>query len=350
MRLLESAAATIDFITALLDAGARLITLHARRVTDAPTDTARWCTACEVAAGVAAYVAPRRAPLLLNGDGFTVADVAHMAALPHFRGVMLARGALANASIFGAVAAGDGGGALPPPREVRELGEVVAAYVRIAARVHNHVSNTKYVACAMLKEAGYALPEPLQRARTQEDIERAVEAWRVSDARAPPKPRITSALTRAALAAGAAAGAVDAAAGVRSAACGGSAREAVGGRQGSGADSARARASTCGATPHAATATASSPGADADACVERGGAGADGVCARADAPQVAGVKRRRDDASDARAHTDATPPRNGAAHAAEQAVCGGCVRAACECAREAARIEDGGGGEEAAHS
>ncbi|GMI23385.1 hypothetical protein TeGR_g8637, partial [Tetraparma gracilis] len=126
-------AQTQAFMVALYSAGASSICLHPRTASDSshvPSARARWASLRPLFDCVPI-------PVLLNGDCYTRADIQSIPALlPSCAGVLLARPALLDPSIFAPAP-------LPPA-------ELMRRYLRLCRRYDNHFVNTKYVACELM--------------------------------------------------------------------------------------------------------------------------------------------------------------------------------------------------------
>ena len=88
---------TLDFVRALIQAGANAITIHGRIVGDESHVQARWSTLVEV---VRQLKQTECVPIIVNGDLYTRADIREMKRRSGCDGVMLARPALYNISLF----------------------------------------------------------------------------------------------------------------------------------------------------------------------------------------------------------------------------------------------------------
>lgn len=151
VRMLSTTERTRDFLQLCERSGAEAITLHMRVRDERPADPAHWNEIVRVWDAV-------RVPLIANGDFFnrkqidefwrhcqgalssgTGADVAAGPVVRGPSGVMIARGALWNPSIFCR------GERKPPPFE-----EVVQSYVRASIRANSTYQNTKWVLTQML--------------------------------------------------------------------------------------------------------------------------------------------------------------------------------------------------------
>ena len=88
---------TIDFVKALIASGANAITIHGRIVGDESHTMARWTTLVDV---VRQLKQTESVPIIVNGDLYTRADIHEMKRRSLCDGVMLARPALYNVSLF----------------------------------------------------------------------------------------------------------------------------------------------------------------------------------------------------------------------------------------------------------
>jgi len=134
-------AQTKAFMRQMETAGASHITLHARTAGDSSTEAAakrRWDTIDELFECV-------KIPVLLNGDVYTPEDVESIKKRGKAGGVMIARGALYDCSIFRQVA----GGKRASPDEVMQ------EYLQLCVQFDNHFINTKYVVCEFINSRRY---------------------------------------------------------------------------------------------------------------------------------------------------------------------------------------------------
>ena len=137
IRLLKDTAATIDFMQAMIQAGAQAIAVHARRVGDEATKPADWATLQEVFE----LMKPKypHIPFLVNGDFYDRQETKDLLDKTNANGVLIGRPALYNTSIF-----------RPLPQEMDAKTKVVQEYVQRAARYDIHHKNAKYVVCEMM--------------------------------------------------------------------------------------------------------------------------------------------------------------------------------------------------------
>eukprot|EP00568_Trieres_chinensis_P017875 CAMPEP_0183324024 /NCGR_PEP_ID=MMETSP0160_2-20130417/75928_1 /TAXON_ID=2839 ORGANISM="Odontella Sinensis, Strain Grunow 1884" /NCGR_SAMPLE_ID=MMETSP0160_2 /ASSEMBLY_ACC=CAM_ASM_000250 /LENGTH=503 /DNA_ID=CAMNT_0025491517 /DNA_START=26 /DNA_END=1537 /DNA_ORIENTATION=- len=152
IRLLKDDASTVDFVRSLVQAGANAIAIHAREVGDAPTTPAKWDRLENV---VKVLKGTESVPIILNGDLYTRDDMIRMRRKTTADGIMLARPALYNTSIF----------RKPPPSAGGEWVEgmygydsplledktsVVRSYLEQSVRYASNPKNTKYVLCEFM--------------------------------------------------------------------------------------------------------------------------------------------------------------------------------------------------------
>jgi len=140
IRMLPTTEQTRDFMQLCERSGAEAITVHLRQTGERPADPAHWDEMTRLWDAV-------RIPVLANGDFFTRRQIDEF--WKHCRGsqelekargptgVMVARGALWNPSIFARDSAVD-------------FDDVVRGYTRAAVRTNNSYQNTKWVLASML--------------------------------------------------------------------------------------------------------------------------------------------------------------------------------------------------------
>ena len=197
IRLLDSLQETLTLARAIESCGVAALAVHARRRHDRPRHWAQWDQFRLLRDAL-----PPSLPLVLNGDVFTQADVPRALSVSGADALMLARGALWNASLFGAVRGksscsggkcgrgddsddggngGDGRDAshsdatrvpsLAPPSEV------LRRYFELGAQTACPVGNLKYTAMLMLEGAGRLEAFKLvQRAKSLDDLHAAAAA------------------------------------------------------------------------------------------------------------------------------------------------------------------------------
>ncbi|CAB9524486.1 dihydrouridine(20) synthase [Seminavis robusta] len=157
IRLLKDTQSTLDFITGLVNAGAHAIAVHARRPGDEAVNPAHWEDLEELMPLVRSKFPTL--PLLINGDFYTRQEFTDFHKKYGTSGVLLARPALYNVSIF----------RKPPPKAAEENDNdattttygydspllldkttVVQEYLKHALRYNTHHKNVKYVASEMM--------------------------------------------------------------------------------------------------------------------------------------------------------------------------------------------------------
>lgn len=158
IRLLKDAHATIDFITALVNAGAKAVAIHGRQVGDAEVKAADW-ESLETVVSLAVDKFPTT-PILVNGDFYTRDEFTEFTWKTGAAGVLLARPALYNTSIFckpTTVQTSIGSYGYQSPL-LLDKSVVIQDYLREAVRYDAHYKNIKYVACEMMnsRRAPYA--------------------------------------------------------------------------------------------------------------------------------------------------------------------------------------------------
>lgn len=138
IRLLDTKADTIHLMQQIEQAGASFISVHVRTVAERAKDPAHWDMLGELVKSV-------NVPVIANGDIWSAEDISSIRKFSGCRGVMLARGALFDPSIFTVHKTGD-------VRCYTSIEESVQEYLRIAAEVGNMHANTKFTVLSMLKE------------------------------------------------------------------------------------------------------------------------------------------------------------------------------------------------------
>jgi tRNA-dihydrouridine synthase 2 len=169
---------TVDFVRALVKSGANAIAIHGRIRGDESHVMARWGTLIEVVRELKLHGDVRDIPIIINGDLYTREDIREMKRRTGCDGVMLARPALYNISLFRR--GGDDeeeGNAGGDERSRDETGEkpisqfqqahhsgyygynspllhsrtsMVQDYIAHCVRYKAHSKNAKYVVCEMM--------------------------------------------------------------------------------------------------------------------------------------------------------------------------------------------------------
>ncbi|KAL7541979.1 hypothetical protein ACHAXR_012170 [Thalassiosira sp. AJA248-18] len=164
---------TLDFVRALIRAGANAITIHGRVVGDESHTMARWPTLVEV---VRQLKQTESVPIIVNGDLYTRADIQEMKRRSGCDGVMLARPALYNISLFQKGEDKEESASsnekeckqddeipLPQFQKTNHTGhygynspllhsrtKIVQEYIAHCVRYRAHSKNAKYVVCEMM--------------------------------------------------------------------------------------------------------------------------------------------------------------------------------------------------------
>ncbi|KAI9919992.1 hypothetical protein PsorP6_016037 [Peronosclerospora sorghi] len=123
-------ACDIDTAKRLENAGAYAVGVHMRQIHERPHDKASW-------EKLAPVVSALSVPVLANGDVFKYENIEELRKISGASSFLIARGALANASVFRKE------GPLP-------VDQVVRAYLETAAEVDNVFQNTKYNVMRMI--------------------------------------------------------------------------------------------------------------------------------------------------------------------------------------------------------
>jgi len=188
LRLLHTERESVELVQRLERMGVSAIACHARHVEDRPRHRA-------LRERVGVLAAALTIPLIYNGDAFYASDIQHIMRTTGARGVMVARGAMWNASIFRRPPLAD---AAPVPPEASDaaagvpadpaagmlpVASVVSRYVSLAfdvTRGQAHAfANIKYCVLEMLKGHGCvgasALFRNLTRAKDRAALEAALQ-------------------------------------------------------------------------------------------------------------------------------------------------------------------------------
>eukprot|EP00163_Fabomonas_tropica_P027862 TRINITY_DN5494_c0_g1_i3.p1 TRINITY_DN5494_c0_g1~~TRINITY_DN5494_c0_g1_i3.p1 ORF type:complete len:376 (+),score=61.73 TRINITY_DN5494_c0_g1_i3:113-1240(+) len=158
IRLLPKLEDTLALVKVLESTGIHAITVHNRFKVERPRDPAHYDQLPEI-------VRAANIPVICNGDVFAYEDIAKLKELSGCSGVMMARGALWNPSIFS-----------PPDQQVPLL-DAVREYLRKCMFYDNSLHFTKYTLGLML-EADVAMKKykiASLEARTWEELSRAFD-------------------------------------------------------------------------------------------------------------------------------------------------------------------------------
>jgi Dihydrouridine synthase (Dus) len=167
IRLLPGDAShTVDFITALINAGANAVAIHGRRVGDESQTPADW-KMLETVVAMTKSKFPR-VPILINGDFYTRREFTDFMQKSGANGVLLARPALYNTSIFrkppstpilqhAAAAESEPASASAIQKcysydsnLLLDKTTVIQDYLRHVCKYNMHHKNCKYVICEMM--------------------------------------------------------------------------------------------------------------------------------------------------------------------------------------------------------
>eukprot|EP00978_Attheya_sp_CCMP212_P023923 scaffold74252_cov42-Attheya_sp.AAC.1 len=145
IRLLDTVEETVQFVQSLIAAGANAICIHARHVGDASQSPAKWDFFIQVLQQLKSNNNNgSMVPIVLNGDLYTRNDIKSMKERSGVDGIMLARPALYNTSLF----------ASRPTNKMSTStstkGEVIQLYLQQALLYQSHYKNVKYILCEML--------------------------------------------------------------------------------------------------------------------------------------------------------------------------------------------------------
>jgi len=175
IRLLDNEKETIDFVQALINAGANAVAIHGRQVGDESTKPAKLDTLVNTVQLIKSTGAMEHIPIILNGDLYTRNDIINLKRKSGADGVMLARPALYNTSIFrkpfsitsNQEIIGNNNNDININHDSNEEEEeetrygydsllleskptVIQNYLRLAKQYKTHYKNTKYVICEMM--------------------------------------------------------------------------------------------------------------------------------------------------------------------------------------------------------
>jgi tRNA-dihydrouridine synthase B len=117
------------------DAGARMVTLHARTRTEMFSGSARWDE-------IAAVAAALEVPVIGNGDVTTAGDVVRMREETGCAGVMIARGSFGNPWLFRDARALLAGAPLPPPPTPEERFHTALEHARLTLALDGDTPKT----------------------------------------------------------------------------------------------------------------------------------------------------------------------------------------------------------------
>ncbi|KAF9608581.1 hypothetical protein IFM89_010013 [Coptis chinensis] len=130
IRLLKSSKDTVELVRRIEKTGVSALAVHGRRVADRPKDPARWSEIADIVAALSI-------PVVANGDVFEYEDIQRIKKTTGASSVMVARGALWNASIFS-------------PTEKLPWEDLKIEYVRKSILWDNDVRSTKHTLREMI--------------------------------------------------------------------------------------------------------------------------------------------------------------------------------------------------------
>ncbi|KAM7516385.1 hypothetical protein LguiA_005968 [Lonicera macranthoides] len=130
IRLLKSPQDTVELARRIEKTGVSALAVHGRRVPDRPRDPAKWSEIADVVAALSI-------PVIANGDVFEYEDFQCIKAATGASSLMVARGALWNASVFS-------------PEGKVPLEDVKREYVRESILWDNDIKSTKHTLREMI--------------------------------------------------------------------------------------------------------------------------------------------------------------------------------------------------------
>ncbi|XP_021631376.1 tRNA-dihydrouridine(20) synthase [NAD(P)+]-like isoform X1 [Manihot esculenta] len=130
IRLLKSSQDTVELARRIEKTGVSALAVHGRKVADRPRDPAKWSEIADVVSALSI-------PVIANGDVFDYGDFARIKAATGASSVMVARGALWNASVFS-------------PEGKVHWEEVKREYVRKSILWDNDIKSTKHTLKEMI--------------------------------------------------------------------------------------------------------------------------------------------------------------------------------------------------------
>ncbi|XP_006292362.2 tRNA-dihydrouridine(20) synthase [NAD(P)+]-like [Capsella rubella] len=155
IRLLKSPADTVELARRIEKLGVPALAVHGRKIADRPRDPAKWDEIADVVAALSI-------PVIANGDVLEYDDFSRIKTATGAASVMVARGAMWNASIFS-------------PKGKSQWEDVKKKYLRKSILWNNDVKSTKYTIKEMIAHHScLELPEgkSINKADTLEDLAR----------------------------------------------------------------------------------------------------------------------------------------------------------------------------------
>jgi tRNA-dihydrouridine synthase 2 len=141
---------TVDFVSGLINAGASAVAIHGRRVGDPEMKAADWESLSEVVTLVKCKYPST--PILINGDFYTRSEFMQFQQQSGADGVLLARPALYNTSIFRKPSVIVDDHVMHDYNSPLLLDKttVIQDYLRESIKYDVHYKNVKYVTCEMM--------------------------------------------------------------------------------------------------------------------------------------------------------------------------------------------------------
>ncbi|KAH0922151.1 hypothetical protein HID58_022169 [Brassica napus] len=170
IRLLKSPADTVELARRIEKLGVPALAVHGRKVEDRPRDPAKWDEIADVVAALSI-------PVIANGDVLEYDDFSRIKTATGAASVMVARGAMWNASVFS-------------PKGKSHWEDVKKKYIRKSILWNNDVKSTKYTIKEMIAHHScleLAEGKSLNKADTLADIAKLYELedyyWTVKNIR-----------------------------------------------------------------------------------------------------------------------------------------------------------------------
>ena len=156
IRLLESTQATLDFCGAMVNAGALAIAIHGRTVQHDATQVADWKTLQDVVPLLKSKYPSL--PVLVNGDFYTRQEWMDVISETGANGVLLARPALYNMSLFKKPSLEQTGPFGYDSPLLFDKTTVIQDYLKECVRYEIHYKNVKYNLCEMMTHRRTPIP------------------------------------------------------------------------------------------------------------------------------------------------------------------------------------------------
>lgn len=156
IRLLGSTQATLDYCQAMVNGGALAIAIHGRTVDHEAIQVADWKSLKEVVPLLKSKYPSL--PVLVNGDFYTRQEWMDMMDETGANGVLLARPALYNMSIFRKPSAAQAGPFGYDSPLILDKTTVIQDYVKECVKYEMHYKNIKYNICEMMSNRRAPIP------------------------------------------------------------------------------------------------------------------------------------------------------------------------------------------------